>query len=264
MKILMIGDIVGDLGRRTLLRYLPELKRLFAPDVIVANGENSASNGRGITRAITRELLAAGIDCITLGNHTWAQPEIFDFIDSEERLLRPGNFPEGTPGNSFVSLSTPKGKCTIINLMGRSFLQSIDCPFRTLDKILNQISSNQYIFIDFHAETTSEKQSMAWYAAGRVSAIVGTHTHVQTADERILPGGTGYISDVGMVGPYDGILGMKTDSVVRRFVTQLPVRFEVAKGREQLNAVLIEMDVQTKRTKKLRRIRIDEDHPLIS
>ncbi|SFJ25069.1 TIGR00282 family metallophosphoesterase [Thermoflavimicrobium dichotomicum] len=264
MKVLMFGDVVGDLGRQTLLSYLPELKKMFSPDLIVVNGENAAMSGRGITRAITRELIAAGVDCITLGNHAWAQPEIFDFVEWEEHMIRPANFPPGTPGRGFITIPTSKGKCTIVSLMGRTFLQPLDCPFRTIDAILEQTPPSHYILIDFHAETTSEKQSFAWYVDGRVSAVIGTHTHVQTADERILPKGTGYLTDVGMVGPYDGILGMDKEAVIRRFLTQLPVRFEVAKGRSQLNAVLIEFDPHTKRAKKLKRIRIDEDFPLIS
>ncbi|RAL26403.1 TIGR00282 family metallophosphoesterase [Thermoflavimicrobium daqui] len=264
MKILMLGDIVGELGRYTLLKYLAELKTMLSPDLVIVNGENSAANGRGITRTISRELLGAGVDCITLGNHAWAQSEVFDFIESETKVVRPANFPPGTPGRGFATITTSSGKCTVISLMGRTFLQPLECPFRTIDKILQKIPESHYIIVDLHAETTSEKQSLAWYVDGRVSAVIGTHTHVQTADERILPQGTGYLTDVGMVGPYDGVLGMEKDAVIRRFLTQLPVRFEVAKGRCQLNGIFMEFDSQTKKAKKLKRIRIDEDNPLIS
>ncbi|PRZ15480.1 hypothetical protein CLV36_104205 [Laceyella sediminis] len=264
MRVLMIGDVVGNIGRQTLKIYLPKLKQMYSPDAIVVNGENAAANGRGIQRAIVREWLDAGIDCVTLGNHAWGQGEVFDFIDEEAHLIRPANFPEGTPGKGMTVLSTKGGKLAVINLMGRAYMESaLDCPFRTADRLLQQLSHNTYILIDFHAETTSEKQAFAWYVDGRVSAVVGTHTHVQTADEKILPKGTGYLTDVGMVGPYDSVIGMERTAVIKRFVTQLPVRFEVAKGRTQFNAVLFDFDKETKKAKKIKRIRIDDDMPLI-
>lgn len=259
----MIGDIVGSIGRQTLRTYLPKLKSTYQPDVIVVNAENAASNGRGVTREIVRELLSHGVHCITLGNHAWAQQDVFDFIDDEEHLIRPANYPVGTPGKGYVTFSTPKGKVTVINVLGRTYMAplTLDCPIRTIESILKQVSQQNYILVDVHAETTSEKQSLAWYLDGKVSAVIGTHTHVQTADERTLPKGTGYLSDVGMVGAYDGIIGMEKDAVIRRFLTQLPVRFEVARGRTQLNAVLLDLDDSTKKTKQIKRIRIDEDSP---
>lgn len=263
MRILMIGDIVGTIGRKTVSIYLPKLIQMFSPDVIIANGENAAPNGRGIIRSAIRELFDLGVNCITLGNHTWGQSEVFDFIDDEPYVVRPANFPEGTPGKGYSTFSTQAGRLTVINLMGRAYMASIDCPFRTVDQILKEIPASSYILVDFHAETTSEKQALAWYLDGRVSAVIGTHTHVQTADERVLPKGTGYLTDVGMVGAYDGVIGMEKSAVIKRFLTQLPVRFEVAKGRQQFHAVLIELDKQTKKTKSMKRIRIDEDHPLI-
>lgn len=263
MRILMIGDIVGNLGRQTLSTYLPQIVHMFTPDVIVANGENAAGNGRGIGRAVMRELFEAGVHCITLGNHTWAQAEVFDFIDDEPGLIRPANYPIGTPGKGYTMIPSQAGKLMVINVMGRTFMESLDCPFRKMDEILQQIPPSSYILVDFHAETTSEKHALAWYLDGRVSAIIGTHTHVQTADERILPKGTGYLTDVGMVGPYDGIIGMERSTVIKRYLTQMPVRFEVAKGRCQFNAVIIDLDKQTKKAKQLKRIRIDEDTPLI-
>lgn len=264
MKIMMIGDVVGPLGCRTLLEYLPQLKKKFLPDVIIVNGENAADNGRGITRAITRSWFEQGVQCITLGNHTWAKQEIFDFIDDEPRLLRPLNYPNGTPGNGYTLISTSTGTLAVVSLLGRTFMSSlVDCPFQTIDQALELLPNGTKILVDIHAETTSEKQSLAWYLDGRVSAVIGTHTHVQTADERILMKGTGYLTDVGMVGPCDGVIGMEKEGVIRRFRTQLPVRYEVATGRSQLNAVFLELDTDTIKTKKIRRIQIDDHHPFI-
>ncbi|SEN43616.1 TIGR00282 family metallophosphoesterase [Lihuaxuella thermophila] len=264
MRILMIGDVVGSLGLKTMSVYLPKLNKLYSPDAIVVNGENAAGNGRGIGKAIAREMFELGVHCITLGNHAWGQAEVFDFIDEEQGIVRPANFPVGTPGQGFTVIPTQAGKLTVINLMGRTFMAPLDCPFRKMDEILEQVPTDSCILVDFHAETTSEKQALAWYLDGRVSAVVGTHTHVQTADERILSKGTGYLTDVGMVGPYDGIIGMERSAIIKRFLTQMPVRFSVAKGRCQFNAVLIDIDKQTKKAKHLKRIRIDEDTPLIS
>lgn len=264
MRMLMVGDVVGKLGCRTLLEYLPRLKNTFSPDIIIVNGENAADHGRGITQAITKEWFESGIDVVTLGNHTWARPEIFDFIEDEPRLIRPLNYPIGTPGNGLSLLTTENGQVAVISLMGRTFMSPLlRCPFETVDEALKTIPSSAMIVVDFHAETTSEKQSLAWYLDGRVSAVIGTHTHVQTADERILKKGTGYVTDVGMVGPYDGVIGMEKDAVIQRFLTQLPVRFEVAGGRSQFNAVFLEIDPETKKTKKINRVRIDDDNPFI-
>ncbi|SHE41300.1 hypothetical protein SAMN05444392_101379 [Seinonella peptonophila] len=263
MKILSIGDVVGDIGINILKEYLPRLKERYQPDVVIANGENAAVNGRGITRKIAEKLFHFGVDCITLGNHTWRQREIFDFIDQEKRLVRPCNYPIGTPGKGWTLLTTPKGKLAVISVMGRTFMQPLDSPFQIIEQCLEKIPSNAAIFVDIHAETTSEKQALAWHLDGKVSVIVGTHTHVQTADERILPQGTGYISDLGMVGAYDGVIGMERSAVIRGFVTQLPVRFEVAEGRSQLNALFIELDPQAKKTRQLTRIRIDDDNPFL-
>lgn len=263
MRILMIGDIVGQAGRKAVATYLPKLNQMYSPDVIIANGENAASNGRGIQREIVRELMDLGIHCITLGNHAWAQSEIFDFIDEEPNLIRPANYPSGTPGKGYTLLNHKSGKLAVVNLMGRAYMGTLDCPFRKVEEILEQIPGSPYILVDFHAETTSEKQALAYFLDGRVSAIIGTHTHVQTADERILPKGTGYLTDVGMVGPYDSVIGMEKSAVVKRFITQMPVRFSVARGREQFNAVLIDLNKQTKKASKLTRIRVDEEHPLI-
>ncbi|PTX58669.1 hypothetical protein C8P63_11567 [Melghirimyces profundicolus] len=260
MRVLMIGDIVGSPGRKALLEYLPRLKRSHRPDVTVVNGENAA-DGRGITRGIAREFFGAGVDCITLGNHAWDKREIFDFIDKEDRLVRPANYPEGTPGRGYTRLTLSRGELVVVSLMGRSFLSSLDCPFRKADDILGRLKGNPAVLVDFHGETTSEKQAMGWYLDGRVSALVGTHTHVQTADERILPKGTAYLTDVGMVGPYDGVLGMNKDLILKKFLTQLPVRFEVGKGRVQFNAVVIDLDPSSGKASRIMRIRIDDDRP---
>jgi metallophosphoesterase (TIGR00282 family) len=261
MKLLFIGDIVGAPGREIVKEYLPRLKRKYQPTFIVANGENSA-NGKGITQKIVKELMEAGIHAITLGNHTWDNKEIFEFIETEERVIRPANFPQGTPGNGITYVKQPEGELAIINLQGRSFLPPLDCPFAAAVQLVEQARKRtKYIFVDFHAEATSEKQALAWYLDGRISALVGTHTHVQTGDERILPQGTGYLTDVGMCGPSDGILGMERETVIKRFLTQLPVRFEVAAGPTQLNAVLITLDRTTGKTTHMQRIRIDAEHP---
>ena len=263
MRVLMIGDVVGSCGRTALRNQLPRLKQSLRPDVIVVNGENAAG-GRGITRAIVREFLDLGVDCITLGNHAWDQREIFDFIDCEAHLIRPANYPEGTPGRGVAELPAGQDTLTVINLMGRTFMPAVECPFRVVDAILNnREGETPFILVDFHAETTSEKQAMAWHLDGRVSALIGTHTHVQTADERILPLGTAYLADVGMVGAYDGVIGMHRDLVLRKFRTQLPVCLEAGTGRAQLNAVLIDLVRPTGRARHIRRIRIDDDHPFM-
>jgi len=265
LNILFIGDIVGELGREMLRQYIPLLKSKYQPDIIIANGENSAG-GKGITLKIYHELISYGIDLITMGNHTWDNKEIFNFIDTQDKIIRPANYPNGTPGKGY-SLIKKNGLpiFAVINLQGRTYLPSIDCPFQVVNKIIDEIRKvTNLILIDFHAEASSEKQALAWYLNGKISAIIGTHTHVQTADERILPLGTGYITDVGMTGPYDGIIGMEKETVIRKFITQLPIRFEVAKGRGQLNAVILNIDNNTGMVKKIERIRIDQDNLLLN
>ncbi|CAM3407751.1 MULTISPECIES: TIGR00282 family metallophosphoesterase [Brevibacillus] len=263
MKLLFIGDIMGSPGREMVKAYLPMLKRKYQPTFIVANGENSA-HGRGITEKIAKELFESGVHAITLGNHTWDHKDIYDFIDGEPRLIRPANFPEGAPGSGITYVKQSEGELAVINLQGRTFLPPLDCPFKLADKLVEQARKRtKLIFVDFHAEATSEKQALAWYLDGRVSAVVGTHTHVQTADERVLPKGTGFLCDVGMCGPSNGILGMEKEAVIRRFLTQLPERFEVAPDPAQLNAVVITLDKSTGSAKKLERIRIDEHHPFM-
>lgn len=262
MKILFIGDVVGSLGREMVKEFLPKLKEKYRPQVTIINGENAAG-GKGITEKIYRDFLEIGAQAITLGNHTWDNKEIFDFIDSAKYLLRPANFPENNPGKGMVFLKVNQVEIAVINLQGRVFLSAIDDPFLMADRLVKEASKRTpFIFVDFHGEATSEKQAIGWYLDGRVSAVVGTHTHVQTADERILPEGTAYITDVGMTGPYDSILGMDKEIILRRFLTGLPARFEVPKkGRTQLSGVLIELDDKTGKAKKIERILINENHP---
>jgi 2',3'-cyclic-nucleotide 2'-phosphodiesterase len=261
MNILFIGDVVGSPGRDMVSEYLPKLKAKYRPTLTIVNGENAA-NGKGITEKIYRGFLESGAQVVTLGNHTWDNKEIFEFIDSAKKLIRPANFPEETPGTGIVFVNCNGQEVAVINLQGRTFLPPIDCPFKKVDELIEEARKRtSVIFVDFHAEATSEKQAMGWYLDGRVSVVVGTHTHVQTADNRILPKGTAYITDVGMTGPYDGILGVEREAVLKRFKTTLPVRFEVTGGRAQLNGVIVELDKTTGQAKKIERILINEDHP---
>lgn len=259
MKVLFVADIVGSPGREALKICLPKLKEKHHPDCIIVNGENAAG-GRGITGKIAKEFYSWGVDIITLGNHTWDQKEIFDVIDKDSQMIRPANFAPEVPGQGIAYFDHKKGLISIINLQGTTFLPPNDNPFRKADDLLKQMKpSTKYIFVDFHAEATSEKQAMGWYLDGRVSAVIGTHTHVQTADIRILPKGTGYMTDVGMVGPRDGILGMNRESVVKKFLTGLPVRFEVESGPWILNAVLVTFDLANGKTTKIQPIQMEEN-----
>lgn len=246
MRLLMIGDIVGRPGRRAVKENLPGLIREYEIDFSIANGENAAG-GNGITKEIARELFSCGIDAITMGNHVWNQKEIFGYIAQEPRIVRPANYPPGTPGMGYNVYETRrKVKVAVINLSGRVFMPELDCPFRKVDDILTQLEGQApLIVVDFHAEATSEKVAMGWYLSGRVSAMCGTHTHVQTADERILPGGTAYITDLGMTGPRDSVIGVKKELVIEKFVTQLPRRFEVANELYQFNAAIIDINEDT-------------------
>lgn len=262
MKLLFIGDVVGSLGRDMVKEYLPKLKEKYHPHITVINGENAAG-GRGITEKIYRSFLEWGAQAVTLGNHTWDNRNIFEFIDEAKYLVRPANFPEGAPGEGLRFLKVNQQEVAIINLQARTFMPALDCPFQKAEElVLEAQKRTPIIFIDFHGEATSEKQAMGWYLDGKVSAVVGTHTHVQTSDNRILPKGTAYISDVGMTGPYDGILGMGKEAVIHKFLTSLPVRFEVPKdGRTLLSAVLIDIDDMTGKANKIERILINDDHP---
>lgn len=257
MRVMFIGDIVGRPGRRAVKEMLPSLLAQHKPHLIIANGENAAG-GKGITRKTADELFSSGIDILTMGNHVWDQKEVHDFIDGEERIIRPANYPPDTPGRGYlIAKSDDDTKVGVINLSGRVFMQPLDCPFRLCDQILSLIKKEtNIIIIDFHAEATSEKMALAWYVDGRASAVVGTHTHIQTADERILSCGTGYLTDVGMTGPRDSILGVDKESVISKFLTLRPVRFQVADGPIQLNAVLLEIDPKRGATETIERINI--------
>lgn len=265
MKILFIGDIVGEIGRNVVKNYLPLLKKKYRPQLTIANGENSA-NGKGITEKIYKDLLSHGIDVITLGNHTWDNKDIFNFIDNAAKLIRPINFASANPGKGYTIVTVNQSKIAIINVQGRVFLPTIQDPFLETKKIIDEIKKiTPIIIIDFHAEATSEKQAFSWYLDGQVSAVLGTHTHVQTNDARILPKGTAYLSDVGMTGAYDSILGFKMESIIERFITQLPAKHEVVEsGRTILSACYVEIDDITGKTKKIEPIIINDDHPFIN
>jgi len=243
MRTLFIGDIVGSPGRQIVRERLADLIEHQHLDLVIANGENSAS-GFGITPRIAEDLLEMGIAVLTGGNHSWDRKEIFEFIPHEPRLLRPANFAEGNPGSGLYIGTARNGvKYAVLNLQGRVFLAPSDDPFKKADYELTKIPQDvAFVLVDMHAETTSEKVAMGWYLDGRVTAVVGTHTHVTTADDRILPNGTAYITDVGMTGPHDGVIGMDRTAIIKKFLDGLPARFEVAVGDVQMNAVLIETD----------------------
>lgn len=243
MRVLFIGDIVGSPGRQIVEDRLADIVAQQQIHLVIANGENAAS-GFGITPRLAEELLKTGIDVLTGGNHSWDRKEILEFIAHEPRLLRPANFPEGNPGSG-VYLGTAKNgvKYAVLNVQGRVFLPPFEDPFRKADSELYKLPADvAFVLVDMHAETTSEKVAMGWYLDGRVSAIVGTHTHIATADERVLPEGTAYITDVGMTGPHGGVIGMERNGIIRKFLDGMPTRFEVASGDVQMNCVLIETD----------------------
>ncbi|MFD3220120.1 TIGR00282 family metallophosphoesterase [Staphylococcus saprophyticus] len=261
MRLLFIGDIVGKVGREAITTYLSRLKQTYRPTVTIVNAENAA-HGKGLTEKIYKDLLREGVDFMTMGNHTYGQRQIYDFIDSANRMVRPANFPEEAPGVGMRFIQINEIKLAIINLQGRAFMQDIDDPFKKADELINEAKKEtDYIFVDFHAETTSEKNAMGWYLDGRANAVVGTHTHIQTSDERILPGGTGYITDVGMTGFYDGILGINRHEVITRFITSLPQRHVVPdEGRSVLSGVIIDINKEG-RTTHIERVLINDDHP---
>jgi metallophosphoesterase (TIGR00282 family) len=249
MKLLFIGDIVARPGRDLIRRSLGALVRYHAVDLVIANGENAAG-GAGITREIAADLFRDGVQVLTSGNHIWDKREALEFIVTEPRLLRPANYPAGAPGRgNVVAQATGGVPVGVINVMGRVFMLALDDPFAVVRREIAIVkeAGARIVFVDFHAETSSEKIAMGWYLDGEVTAVVGTHTHVQTADARILPGGTAYLTDVGMTGPHDGVIGMDRDGVLARFTTGVPVRFEPATGDPRLHAVLIEADAETGR-----------------
>jgi metallophosphoesterase (TIGR00282 family) len=246
LKILFVGDVVGRTGRYALSGRLHRLIDEHRVDLVIVNGENAAA-GFGLTAKIAGELFDLGVDVITSGNHIWDKREIYDHLDREERLLRPANYPPGLPGRGAGLFETSSGiKVGVINLEGRVFMNNLDCPFRTADQLVHELRRHtSIILVDFHGEATSEKMAMGYYLDGQVSAVLGTHTHVQTADERILPGGTAYITDAGMTGSRDAVIGIRKELAIEKFLTQLPVRFEVAKKDSWLCGVLVEVDEET-------------------
>lgn len=255
MNILVLGDIVGKPGRKAVRNLLPEIHKKHGIDFTIANAENAAG-GRGLTKDVMQELLALNIDVLTMGNHVWDNKDIFTFIDDEPRLIRPTNYPPYCPGQGYHVYSAGfNKKLAVINVSGRVFLTALDCPFRTMEEILEDFQEQvDIIIVDFHAEATSEKLAFAHYFDGRVSAVLGTHTHIQTADERIMPAGTAYITDMGMTGPEDSILGMDKEQVITKLITQRPVRLEVAKGPAQLQGVVLELDEESNKVISITRI----------
>jgi metallophosphoesterase (TIGR00282 family) len=260
LKILFIGDVVGSPGRKIVHDRLADILAQKKIDLCIANGENSAS-GFGITPRLAEEFFASGVEVITGGNHVWDRKEILDFFPHEPRLIRPANFPNGSPGKGFyVGRARNGAGFAVMNLQGRTFMVALDDPFRAAERELAQIPQDvKVIIVDMHAEATSEKQAMGWFLAGKVSAVLGTHTHVATADERILPGGTAYITDVGMTGPHDSVIGMDKQGVLQRFLDQMPAKFAVAEGDVQMNTVLLVVDESTGRAESIERMKFRLD-----
>jgi len=256
MNVLMIGDVFGESGRAAAVKLIPRLRQEHAIDMCVLNVENAAG-GFGVTPPMCRQFLEAGADVMTSGNHIWDKREIVEYITKENLLLRPANFPVGGPGVGHVTIKAGPHRVAVLNLMGRVFMTPIDCPFRKADDIIPELRKDTpIVLVDMHCEATSESQAMGWYLDGRVSAVVGTHRHVQTADERVLPGGTAYITDLGMTGPTEGVIGVDRDLILQRFLSQMPMRFEPAKGPAALHGVIIVVDPETGRASDIRRLRV--------
>ncbi len=257
MKILFVGDIVGRPGRRVVQQQLPDLVAREEAQLVVVNCENSAA-GFGVTPDIANSLLDLGVDVLTSGNHIWDKKQIFDYFEREPRLLRPANYPEAPGTGVYIGCTSEAVRYAVINLQGRTYMPAINCPFRTADEILDSLEDEIKIrFVDFHAEVTSEKQAMGWHLNGRVTGMVGTHTHVPTADERVLPGGTAYQTDAGMTGPINSVIGMDIRGSLARFLTGMPNRFEPASGAVRMNAVLIDADEKTGRANWIERRAIE-------
>lgn len=254
IRVLCLGDIVGQTGREIVVSKLPQLKSEYKIDFVVANGENSAG-GFGITRDIAQEFFSVGIDAITSGNHIWKNKDIFAFIHEERRLVRPFNYPEGTPGFGYAFFNFFNRKIAILNLLGRTYMDAVDCPFRRGEHALKRIfEQTNIILVDFHAEATAEKRALGFHFDGDVSLVYGTHTHVQTADECILPGGTAYITDVGMCGAEDSVIGIKKDPAIKRFVTQLPHKFEVAAESPMVNGIVVAINLDSGKAHSIKRV----------
>lgn len=256
MKVLFIADIMGQAGRDAVARILPDLKTKEQVDLVIANGENAAG-GLGITPNIARDLFHLGIDVLTMGNHTWDKKEILDIID-DEPIVRPANYAPGVPGRGAILATTPAGvKVGILSLIGRVFMPPSDCPFRSADKVIEELKKETpVVIVDIHAEATSEKVAMGWYLDGKVSAVIGTHTHIQTADDRILPEGTAYLTDVGMTGPFDSVIGIKKEIILQRFLMQMPIRFEVSDKDIWFNGALMEIDEKSGKAVAIQRLQV--------
>jgi len=259
MNVFFIGDIMGEPGRRVLLKHLPKVVRDYQVDLIVGNGENAAG-GFGITPEIAEELFDFGLSAITLGNHAWDKKEALEYLQKDARVIRPANYPDGVPGKGVCIVETHQGeRLAIVQLMGRVFMPMLDCPFQVAERELTRLEGvTKSILVDMHAEATSEKMAMGYFLDGKVSAVVGTHTHVQTADDQILPKGTGYMTDLGMTGPLQSVIGMKPQGVIQKFMTQVPRRFEVAQGPSVLCGAVIGIDSTTGNATAIHRIRIHE------
>lgn len=257
MNILFVGDVTGNAGMQKATESIGLLRRQYKADFVVVNGENAAERN-GITEKQFRDLRFAGADVVTMGNHTWANAEIYNFIDKEEAIVRPYNYPADTAGKGYTIIDMGRVQVAVINLMGNVYISSLPSPFTVIDALLDEIKAQgvRIILVDLHAEATSEKIAFANYVDGKVSAVIGTHTHVQTADETILPKGTAYISDAGMTGAVHSVLGVKTELSIQQFVTQIPVRFAHAEGEAKLNAVLVEVDDKTGKAAAISRIQL--------
>jgi len=257
MKILFIGDIVGSPGRMAVRELLPDLKARKKIDFVIANCENGAA-GFGVTKKIMEELFRDDIDVLTSGNHIWNKREVLDFIGESDRLLRPANYPATAPGAGAVLVPLKTGGYVgVLNLIGRIFMQAVDCPFITAkNKVAELREKTKVIIVDMHAEATSEKKALGWYLDGEVSAVLGTHTHVQTADEEILPNGTAYISDAGMTGPFDSVIGIRKEAIIERFLTQMPNKFDLAKDDLRMQGVIMDIDVESGKAKSIDRISV--------
>ncbi len=257
MKILMIGDVVGNPGRRILRRELKRIRGELGLAAVVVNAENAAA-GSGLTAALAQELFDVGVDAITLGDHTWGQKEFAGQIGSLERVVRPANYPQECPGRGWCMVTTPTARFAVVNMLGRVFMQPIDCPFKAIDRILAEIPKDVAVLVDFHAEATSEKITFAHYLDGRVAVVVGTHTHVQTSDAMLLPKGTAYITDLGMTGPYVSSIGRDLAPVTKKFISGIPARFEVAEGPCVVEGAVVDIDMQTRRAVSIEAFRLRE------
>jgi metallophosphoesterase (TIGR00282 family) len=257
LRLLFVGDVVGAPGRRILTARLKRLKRDTGAHLAIVNGENAAG-GAGLTGPTAAEILSAGADVITTGNHVWDKKDVVALLGRDPRILRPANYPEGVPGAGVIHVEAEGVRVAVVNLMGRVFMPMVDDPFRAIDRILGDPGIPPVVFVDFHAEATSEKIAFGWYVDGRVSAVVGTHTHVPTADARVLPKGTAYLTDAGMTGPHDSVIGVKKEQAIERFLTQRPVAYETADGDVRLSAVLIGLDPRSRRAVGIETLQIRE------